>query len=249
MLLITPLFFIAALIYSAIGFGGGSTYTALLSLSDISFEILPTIALLCNCVVVSGNVLRYYKYNLIEWKLITPFLITSIPSSFIGGLFRISEDTFLLILGVCLFLAGISLFLDKLLKHSYKPKTTTPPFFLAITLGVILGLISGITGIGGGIYLAPLLYFLRWGEAKHIASCASIFIFMNSIFGITGQMIKNGIGNFEIEYSLLILAVLLGGQLGNHVSTKYFSSSILQTLTSCLIIVASIIVLNRSFNF
>ncbi len=247
------LFFVVASFYSIVGFGGGSTYTALLIMSGVSYALVPIIGLSCNLIVVISNTIRYFKNNLINYQLIAPFVLTSTFGAFLGGYIKIPKELFLSFLGFALLFAGFSMVFSKFIKkQDYEPKTTKPPFVLSAFIGFGIGVIAGITGIGGGIYLAPMLYFMRWGEAKHIASTASLFILVNSIAGLIGQFSKNGFdviddGNLWLFVGVCV-GVLIGGQIGNFIGVKKASNQNLMVITGILIIFVSLVVLNRAFS-
>ena len=180
------LFFITAILYSSVGFGGGSTYLALLLIWGVPFTIFPIIALSCNIIVVSGNCFNYIRVGNLNLKLLLPYLVGSIPLSFIGGSLNIEKQIFEILLFFVLLIAGCLLLINF---NSYDDKEKSYkniPYFISITIGAILGFVSGIVGIGGGIFLSPILYLLKVARPKHIVTVASLFILINSIFGIAG---------------------------------------------------------------
>ena len=234
------LFFITAILYSSVGFGGGSTYLALLLIWGVPYQIFPVIALCCNIIVVSGNCFNYIKAGNINFKLLTPYLVSSIPLAFIGGSLTIDKTLFEILLFLVLSLSGILLlfnfksFNDK--KKSYKKI----PKIISFLIGGSIGFISGIIGIGGGIFLSPILLLLKVDEAKHIATAASIFILVNSLAGLGGQSTKNFILYEAFGYWMLLFLVLMGGQLGNFLNIKIFPNRILVLLTAGLVIFVAI---------
>ena len=184
------LFFVTAILYSSVGFGGGSTYLALLLIWGVPYAIFPIIALSCNIIVVSGNCFNYIRAGNLNLKLLIPYLIGSIPLSFIGGSLTIEKQIFEILLFFVLLIAGCLLLINF---NSYDDKDKSYkniPYFMSITIGAILGFVSGIVGIGGGIFLSPILYLLKVARPKHIVTVASLFILINSIFGIAGQLTK-----------------------------------------------------------
>jgi len=234
--LLASLFFVTALLYASVGFGGGSTYTALLVLTGASYLIIPVISLVCNILVVSGNSWRYGRAGLIRWTRVWPFLVLSVPMAWIGGLIHIPKTVFIGLLALALFFAGLAL----LFKPEPKPNTgATISLSLSATVGAGLGLLSGIVGIGGGIFLAPILHRIGWGKAKEIAALCSLFILVNSVSGLTGQLIKLGsLEQLELTrpYWLLVPMVLIGGYIGNHMSIKLFSENTVRKMTAILIL-------------
>jgi uncharacterized membrane protein YfcA len=222
-----------ALLYALIGFGGGSSYLALLSISDFNFLEIPKIALLCNLIVVSGGSYLYFKKGYLNLKLILPFIVGSIPFAFIGGLYPLTEKYFYIFLSMSLLLSGIRLLF---FVKPYENEPRVPPFFLSFILGSVLGLLSGLVGLGGGIFLSPLLHQFKWGRPKEIAASASFFIFVNSISGLLGQMTKQ-FNSELLSHWPLFLAVLVGGQIGSRLSVhQKVSSSLIQRATAILIL-------------
>ena len=240
MYILSFLFFLTAILYSSVGFGGGSTYLALLLIWDIPYYIFPVIALCCNIIVVSGNCFNYIRVGNINIELLTPYLMSSIPLAFIGGSLPIDKSFFEILLFIVLSTAGF------LLLFKFKSFDDTNeinkkfPKTLSVLIGGSIGFISGVVGIGGGIFLSPILFLINAGKAKHIATAASIFILINSIAGLAGQLTKNFIFNEIDNYWPLFLLVLIGGQLGNYLNIKIFPSRILALITAGLVIFVAI---------
>ncbi len=227
------LFGIVALIYASVGFGGGSSYTALLALWGVDLALIPVISLCCNIVVVTGGTIRFWRARLIDWKTVLPLLAVSAPLAFIGGLTPIKETTFLLILGGALFLSALAL----LLPQDRLPEVSVPKAAV-LALSAIVGLLAGLSGIGGGIYMAPVLHLIRWAEAKRIAAFASLYILANSIAGLGGQLFKRGIDAFAdpaATYWPLLVAVLVGGQIGSLLGIRAFSPVLIRRMTALLV--------------
>lgn len=245
------LFFSTATIYASVGYGGGSTYIALLALSGLSFEAIPIISLLCNIIVVTGGSLRFQYQKLIPWKRIWPILLLSVPAAWLGGHTPITREYFTIILGIILVLAALAIlwrfyFDQKLFNGREVVPLWTSHFSVSVIFGIGLGYISGLVGIGGGIFLAPLLLLLRWAQAREIAATASIFILCNSVAGLVGQF-----GKYEgpILHDLIIpnfslfIAVLIGGQLGSHMAVKILPERIIGSLTALLTLYVGIRIL------
>jgi uncharacterized membrane protein YfcA len=230
------LFFATAALYATVGFGGGSTYTALLVMMDDAIWRIPIIALICNITVVAAGSYLAVTRRAFVWQRAAPFFIASVPLAFIGGLIALRDETYITLLAISLLLAGLRLLLigDKDIIAS--PTQSTGK---AIAIGGALGLLSGMVGIGGGIFLAPILYYLRWADSKTIAALCSFFILVNSLAGLAGQLVKNGAGVIpEIaEIALpLMAATLLGGLLGARLLLEYLSPNKIQQITALLII-------------
>lgn len=230
------LFFATAALYATVGFGGGSTYTALLVMMDDAIWRIPIIALICNITVVAAGSYLAVTRRAFVWQRAAPFFIASVPLAFIGGLIALRDETYITLLAISLLLAGLRLLLigDKDIIAS--PTQSTGK---AIAIGGALGLLSGMVGIGGGIFLAPILYYLRWADSKTIAALCSFFILVNSLAGLAGQLVKNGAGVIpEIaEVALpLMAATLLGGLFGARLLLEYLSPNKIQQITALLII-------------
>ena len=236
MLLLAILFLATAALYSSVGFGGGSTYLALLLIWGIPYFIFPVIALSCNIIVVSGNCFNYIRTGNLNLKLLLPYLIGSIPLAFIGGSLPIEKRFFEILLFLVLMAAGILLLLNFKSYDDEEENYRKIPIPVSILIGGVLGFISGIVGIGGGIFLSPILFLIRAGRPKHIVTTASLFILINSVFGIFGQLTKNAVINEIPNYWYLLVAVLIGGQLGNFLNLKIFPTRILALVTAILVI-------------
>ena len=240
MIILTIFFFITAILYSSIGFGGGSTYLALMLIWDVPFYIFPIIALICNIIVVSGNSINFLRTKNINLNLLIPYLIGSIPFAFFGASISIDKNLFEILLFLILLIAGIFLLLES--KSINKDQVTIKriPKILSIIIGSIIGFISGLIGIGGGIFLSPILFLLKAGYPKHITSTASLFILINSLFGVAGQFTKDIVLNEFLNYWPLFIVVLIGGQIGSFLNIKFLSNKILAVITSLLVIFVAI---------
>ena len=240
MIILSILFFVTAILYSSVGFGGGSTYLALLLIWGIPYNIFPVIALSCNIIVVSGNCFNYIRAGNLNLKLLIPYLVGSIPLAFIGGVLPIEKEFFEILLFVVLTVAGI-LLLFKFKSYDNKEEIYRKiPIIISILIGGILGFVSGVVGIGGGIFLSPILFLLRAGRPKHIVTTASLFILINCLSVIIGQLTKNAVLNEIQNYWFLLLAVLIGGQVGNFLNLKIFPTRILALVTSGLVLFVAV---------
>lgn len=240
MSILSILFFITAILYSSVGFGGGSTYLALLLIWGVPYTIFPIIALSCNIIVVSGNCYNYIRAGNLNLKLLIPYLIGSIPLAFIGGSLPVEKKFFEILLFLVLSLAGCLLLINFRSYDDKQESYKNIPFLVSVIIGGILGFISGIVGIGGGIFLSPILFLIKAARPKHIVTAASLFILINSVFGIVGQLTKNL--NFSEVYSFfyLLIAVLIGGQIGNYLNLKIFPTRLLALITSSLVLFVAI---------
>lgn len=236
-------FLVIATLYSSVGFGGGSSYLALLALVLTSFFAIRSTALICNLVVVSGSTYLYWKNGHLDFKKFLPFIVASIPFAFLGARFRLSEQVFFIILGGALIISALALIFQTLkLKKSEEVNPNYPPY-VTYLLGAGIGLLSGLVGIGGGIFLAPILNHMKWDKSIKIAALASFFILVNSISGIGGLLTK---GMFElpwIEASGLIVAVFIGGQIGIRLSLSKLTGNGIKVVTAILVLIVGIRVL------
>ena len=241
MIILSIFFFITAILYSSVGFGGGSTYLALMLIWDIPYYIFPIIALFCNIIVVSGNSINYIKSGNLNLNLLTPYLFGSIPFTFFGASISIGKELFEILLFFVLFTAGIFLLIESKSFNKSQIKVKQIPKVLSIFIGSSIGFVSGIIGIGGGIFLSPFLFLMRAGYPKHITTTASLFILVNSIFGVVGQLTKDIVFNEFLNFWPLFLAVLIGGQIGNFLIliisslSKFFFTNLSEIFNSFLI--------------
>ena len=232
--------FITAILYSSVGFGGGSTYLALLLIWDIPYFIFPIIALLCNIIVVSGNSFNYIRAGNHNFRLLLPFLIGSVPLAFFGGTLKIEKDIFEILLFFVLSIAGLLLLINNKSYENDNLIIKKLNFIISLIIGSVLGLISGLVGIGGGIFLSPILFLLKAEKPKIIVTTASLFILINSISGILGQLTKENILTELSNYLPLFICVFIGGLFGNYLNLKILTSRTLAIITSLLVIFVSI---------
>ena len=240
MSILSILFLITATLYSSVGFGGGSTYLALLLIWGLPYNVFPIIALSCNIIVVSGNCFNYVRAGNLNVKLLIPYLIGSIPLAFIGGSLPVEKKIFEILLFAVLLIAGCLLLINFKSYDDKKESYRNIPYFMSIIIGGILGFISGVVGIGGGIFLSPILLLLKVARPKHIIVAASLFILINSVSGIIGQLTKNLILTEVQDYFYLLIAVLIGGQIGNYLNLKIFTSKLLALVTASLVLFVAI---------
>ena len=236
MILLAILFLVTAVLYSSVGFGGGSTYLALFLIWGIPYYIFPVLALSCNILVVSGNCFNYIRAGNLNLRLLTPYLIGSIPLAYLGGSLSIEKGLFEILLFLVLTIAGVLLLINFKSYDDEEKSYRKVPTLISIIIGAVLGFVSGIVGIGGGIFLSPILFLMRAGRPKHIVTTASLFILINSISGIIGQLTKNIVLNEIFNYWFLLFVVLIGGQIGNFLNLKVFPTRILALITGILVV-------------
>lgn len=235
------LFFLVALVYASAGFGGGSSYLALMSLWGVPVAQMKATALLCNIVVVSGGVHYFWKGGHFSWSKTLPLALASAPMAFLGGSIQLPRAQFLLMLGIALVLAAVLMLIQPLFSAADTP-TVEKQYtrWFASLLGAAIGFVSSLLGIGGGIFLSPLLYMLHWGSPKNIAAASSLFILVNSFTGLAGQWTVLQ-GSHDWAFSLpLIGAVFLGGVLGSRLSSFYFQEKWVRLIAVAVIFYAGV---------
>ena len=233
-------FLVTALLYASVGFGGGSTYSALLALSGLDYRLLPLISLACNIVVVTGGSIRFARAGLTPWRKALVIVALGAPASFAGGLTPIKEATFLALLGASLVLTSLTMLIPVRENKDGAPSQFARWMPLA---AAPLGYFAGLVGIGGGIFLAPLLHLARWHEARGIAATASLFILVNSLFGLAGQLLKNGPDLFGTALGAalpLLVAVVIGGQIGSLLAARLLPPQWIRWLTALLVLVVGV---------
>ena len=226
-------FGLTALLYAAVGFGGGSTYTALLLLGGVAIGLVPAISLACNVIVVTGGTIRFARAGVMPWAKALPLIAIAAPLAFLGGLTPVKQGVLVILLGLSLLASALALMFQP---QAAKPIALSPKLLLPIAAA--LGYLAGVVGIGGGIFLAPILHLIRWAEARSVAATASLFILVNSLFGLTGQLIK-GKGGAMIDaiagHWPLLVAVLIGGAIGTQLAVKTGPATLIRRLTALLV--------------
>lgn len=228
-------FFGIAFIYASVGFGGGSSYLAVLSFYAFPFQEMRVIALLCNIIVVLDGSIIYLRNRQVDMKKILPLVLVSIPAAYLGATVRISQQTFFIVLGISLLAAAILLWM----KTPQKEQEAAPAQPLKDSaIGGAIGLLSGMVGIGGGIFLSPVLHLMRWDTARKIAATASVFILFNSIAGIAGQFTNMTTTIDMGRVWILGAAVFTGGMLGSNMGAVKFDQQTIRRVTAILVFVA-----------
>lgn len=234
--LLASLFFIIATLYSSAGFGGGSSYLALLALFVTDFMAIKTAALLCNLVVVSSGSFLFVKNGLFDRKRFIPLAVCSVPAAFLGAMVQLPQKSFFICLGAVLALSGLLLIVQLLAPQPGTERHWPASSWLVnIGLGGGTGFLSGLVGIGGGILLSPILNLLRWDSARKVAALASFFILVNSISGLLGQAAG---GDFKLDLSLqlpLLFAVFIGGQVGTRFNLNLKRPQLIRGITGVLV--------------
>lgn len=242
------LFFVVAILYASVGFGGGSSYLAILALMGFAYVQLRAISLLCNIVVVSGGIYIFAKNGHYNWRKVVPLVALSIPFAFLGGYLEISETLFYIVLGFTLIFAAILMWLSKFVVSKPAKSTKLRSKLKDGAIGGFIGFISGMVGVGGGVFLAPFLHLSNWDTPKRIAATASFFILVNSLAGLFGQL-QNPEFYFEPNIAfLLMVTVFFGGQIGSRLSAARISPLVIKRTTALLITLVGIRILLKYFS-
>jgi len=229
LLILAICFFFIATLYSTAGLGGGSSYIAILLITGLPILDLRWTALICNIIVVSTSCWYFYKAEILKPTKLLPLIILSIPLAFIGGIFRPETNTFKIVAATALIVAAILMLIDY---SEVERKAISSSALSGIGGGI--GLLSGVIGIGGGIFLSPVLHIVKWESAKVISAAASFFILVNSIAGLFGQSINRP----HIDWKMCIilgLSVFVGGQIGNRLNIHILSTAKIKLVTAVLI--------------
>ena len=229
------LIFVVAFLYSTVGHGGASGYLAIMAIAGISPSLMKSSALILNLFVAGVAFISFYRAGHFKWKILWPFAITSMPMAFIGAQLSIHPQAYKIILGICLFVAVLWMLLKYRLAERPLKEPSLP---IALVAGSILGLVSGIIGIGGGILLSPLLILLNWSTIKQTAGVSAAFIVLNSISGLVG-LIQKGF-TMDRHSMLWILAAFAGGILGSYAGSRKLSVSGLQYILAGVLCFAAV---------
>lgn len=228
------LLFFVAFLYASVGHGGASGYLALMAIFGIAPDVMKPTALLLNLFVSLTSFIQFYRGQHFKWKLFLPFAIASIPMAYVGGLVTVDAMVYKKILGLLLiipiarFLFFRNITIDELKK---------PNIFLSLLIGAVIGLLSGLIGIGGGIILSPVLLLLKWSDMKQTAAISALFIFVNSIAGLAGQLTK-GIQFSNDMYGYVAVA-FVGGIFGAYFGSIRFKQDILKYMLAIVLMVAA----------
>ncbi len=233
-LLVLAAIFMVAVLYSSVGHGGGSGYLAVMAFFAVAPNITKPTALALNIFVAGIATIQFYRRGHFSWKIFVPFAAASIPFAFIGGMVELPIQYYKLLLGISLILAAARLAWDfskneTLCEFSWLP---------AVSIGAIIGLTSGLIGIGGGVFLTPILLLMRWTDAKTAAGISALFILVNSISALTGNF-RNAI-QLPTSVWVWIITAIIGGIIGSTLGSKYFNSLMLRRTLSIVLLVAGV---------
>ena len=235
------LFFVVAFFYASVGFGGGSSYLAILALIGLSHTVIPQTALVCNLVVSAGGVWHFHRAGYIDWRRMLPFVVLSVPMAYVGGRVPVGREVFFALLGGSLLVAGLRMFLPMRREGVWAGIAPRTAWLIGVPTGAALGLLAGLVGIGGGIFLAPVLILTGWMDARRAAAAAAVFILVNSAAGLAGQLGK-GL-HLDAMVLPLVFAVFIGGQLGSRMGAYRIPVGGVRRLLAGLIVVVSVRIL------
>lgn len=235
-LLLTALMFVAALLYSSVGHAGASGYLAAMALFGLAPEVMRPTALALNILVASLATYRYTRAGQNDLKLLVPFVVASIPAAFVGGLIHVPHGVYKPLIGIVLLFSAFHLARTARKAPMSDRVTVRPKMAVALVTGAGLGLLAGLSGTGGGIFLSPLLLMMRWAPTRSVSGIASTFILLNSIAGLAGTTFS--IGSLPQALPLWAAAVLVGGLIGTHLGTKKLSIPGIRYLLALVLIVA-----------
>ncbi len=223
---------LAAMLYSSVGHAGASAYIALMALFGIEAAVMRPTALVLNIIVAALGSVRFVKAGLFRWRALWPFLVTAIPMAWLGGTIHLPSEIYRPLVGLVLWASAIRLLWPVELK--VQRETTEAPLLFALPAGAGIGLLAGLTGTGGGIFLSPLLLFLAWAPTRQVSGVAAVFVLANSLAGLGGQVAS--LGSLPDELPLYAGAVLAGGIAGTTLGIKVRAEVILKLLAVVLLI-------------
>jgi len=229
------LFFTVALLYSSVGLGGGSLYTALMAIMGLNTTVIPMVSLILNLFVTSIGSYNFIRNKHARLALVAPFLIASMPMAYLGGALQLPRDIFYWVLLISLIIVAARIYFWRNTAFQLQPGNTTK-LLVSLLAGAILGLVAGIVGIGGGIYLVPIIIILGLGTEKQAAACGAIFVWLNSLAGLVARLQYNAID--ITPYVPLIIAVIFGGALGSYLGAVRLSRKAMEQILGVIVIVA-----------
>ena len=232
---LSVLFFATAVLYSSVGNAGASGYLAAMTLAGLAPEVMRSTALLLNIIVALITTLRFYRAGYFSWPLFWPFIVTSVPFAFLGGSLSLPGTLYRVLVGIVLLFAAYRLFWYA---DQGKPSTRAVPLLPALLLGAGLGLVSGLTGIGGGIFLSPLLLMMGWAEPRQIAGVSAAFVLVNSVAGLCGETMSEHA--LPSAAALWVCAVVIGGLAGSELGARRLAEVTLRRLLAVVLAIAGL---------
>lgn len=228
------LLFLVAFLYSSVGHGGASGYLALMALFSASPEVMKPTALLLNLFVSLTSFIQFYRGKHFKWNIFWPLAVASVPAAYVGGLLTVETDIYKKMLGILLLVPIIRFLFFANIKVEELKKSNPG---LSVLIGVVIGFLSGLIGIGGGIILSPVLLLLKWTDMKQTAAISALFIFVNSLSGLAGQLTR-GI-HFSPDMYAYVAVAFVGGLFGAWYGSLKFKQDILKYLLAIVLIVAA----------
>lgn len=235
-LTIAILFFVGAALYASVGHGGASSYLAVMGLFSLAPDVMKPTALALNILVAGVATFKFYRAGLFSWRLFWPFAIASIPAAFIGGATMLPARAYKILVGVVLLYAAIWMFRSSL--RPLNKETHLPPLWAALAFGAAIGFLSGLTGVGGGIFLSPVLLYMGWAETRATSGVAAPFILVNSIAGLLGHF--SSVAQLPPSVPIWGAAAVIGGWIGASYGSKRAPAPVLRQLLSLVLIVAGV---------
>jgi uncharacterized membrane protein YfcA len=237
-LLLSLLVLLAAALYSSVGHGGASAYLAAMALFGLAPAVMKPTALCLNLLVASLTTFRFYRAGYFSWRTFLPFAAASVPFAFLGGALTLPTNVYKPIVGVVLLFAAVRLFLRARAKAGANAETRPPPLWLAALLGAGVGLLSGLTGVGGGIFLSPVLLLAGWADARRTAGVSAAFILVNSAAGLLGNL--TSVKSLPAALPYLALAALAGGLVGSELGSRRLPSPAIRRLLALVLVIAGV---------
>jgi len=235
-LTLTAAILVLALLYSSVGHGGGSGYLAAMALVGVAPEVMRPTALTLNVLVAGIATAQFYRAGYFSWRTFLPFAAASVPLAFVGGMIHLPTTIYKPLVGLVLLLAAYRLWLDARGKSSAAP--VMPPTHVALSVGAGIGLLSGLTGVGGGIFLSPLLLLMNWAEVRRTAAVSAAFVLVNSVAGLAGNLVSVR----RLPGAILVwgIAAVVGGLLGSELGRRRLATLTLRRLLSVVLIIAGL---------
>ena len=235
--IVAAVFFVVALVYSSVGLGGGSSYTALLVIFGFSTLSIPLISLSLNILVTTIGSYQFIRHRHVRLRLIAPFILSSIPMAYLGGTLQIPRQGFQWILLVSLIVVIYRIYFLKTTAFHLQI-SDSGKLIISLIAGAILGLVAGIVGIGGGVYLVPLILVLGLGTVKEAAACGAVFVWLNSVAGLSSRLQFNSVD--FLPYAPLAIAVILGGGLGSYLGSSHYSAQKVEKILGIIVLIAAV---------
>ena len=236
--LLSVILFVVAFAYSSVGLGGGSSYTAWMAIFGVYYLAIPVVSLALNVIATTIGAFNFIRFHHARWRLILPFLFTSIPMAYVGGSLALPKSLFLWLLWGSLVFVAIRIYLFDQVRLQLN-FNRLQILVVSLVSGMCLGFIAGVVGIGGGIYLIPLILVLGLGTAKEAAACGVIFIWVNSVVGLSARFIHQPVD--LSEYLPLIVAVVLGSAIGSYLGASRYSAKVIEKILGLIILVAIVL--------